>query len=431
MDVMKQLLSRAMLHSPFFGAALLLLIIIGLTSYGCNQAEAKQEAAEKLATAVEIPSSLPWSERMAKSIIKLNPEAWMTDFREEPRWTYTNGLVLLAIFKVGEQSGNQAYIDYAKSYADTMIDAQGKIRDYNLADFNIDHVNAGKLLFPLYEATGDERYKTALFTLRKQLQWQPRTSEGGFWHKLIYPWQMWLDGLYMGAPFYAEFASTFNEPQEAFDDVARQFILMEKKALDPKTGLLYHGWDESKAQRWANPQTGQSPCIWGRAMGWYAMGLVDVLDHFPENHPKRKELLAILNHTASAIIKYQDEKTGLWYQVMDQGKREGNFLEATASSMFVYAFVKGFNKGYLSETYLNSAKKGYKGLIDNLIEVKDNGEVHLHKCCAVAGLGGKPYRDGSYEYYINEEMRSNDTKATGPFILASLEFESMGSLSKQ
>lgn len=425
---MKKTLSHIERTKPFWG--ILLLILIAITTYRCNRVDAEKDTAQTIATVADIPTSLPWSERMAKSVMKLNPEAWMTDFREKPRWTYTNGLVLISILKVGEQTGNQAYIDYAKSYADTMIDSKGTIRDYNLPDFNIDHVNAGKLLFPLYEATKDERYKTALFTLRQQLQWQPRTSDGGFWHKLIYPWQMWLDGLYMGAPFYAEFAHTFNEPA-AFDDVAKQFILMEEHAKDPKTGLLYHAWDESRAQLWANPETGQSPNFWGRAMGWYMMGLVDALDYFPEDHPKRAELLGILKRTADAVSKYQDEKTGLWYQVLDQGDREGNYLEATASSMFVYAFVKGFNKGYLPEQYFNSARKGYQGLIDNLIEVKNNGEVHIHKCCAVAGLGGKPYRDGSYEYYVNEEIRSNDTKATGPFILASLEFEKLGTTSRQ
>lgn len=425
---MKQTFSQAKRTQPFFG--MVLLVVMVLTGYHCNQAEKQQDSTQIVATAVDIPTSLPWSERMAKSVMKQNPEAWMTDFREKPRWTYTNGLILLSILKVGEHSGNSAYIDYAKSYADTMVNAKGEIREYNLTDFNIDNVNPGKLLFPLYESTGDERYKIALFTLRKQLRWQPRTSEGGFWHKLVYPWQMWLDGLYMGSPFYAEFAATFNEP-EAFDDIAQQFILMEKNVRDTKTGLLYHGWDESRAQLWANPQTGRSPCFWGRAMGWYAMALVDVLDYFPEKHPKRAELLAILNRTAEAIAKYQDEKTGLWYQVLDQGNRKGNYLEATASSMFVYAFVKGFQKGYLTEKYFNSAKKGYQGIIDKLIEVKDNGEVYINQCCAVAGLGGKPYRDGSYEYYVNEEIRSNDTKATGPFILASLEFEKLGSVSKQ
>lgn len=376
-------------------------------------------------TQVTISSDLPWSERMAQSIMLRNPEAWMTDFREEPRWTYTNGLVLSAILKVGEASGKDKYVDYAKSYADTLISATGEIRDYHFHDFNIDNVNPGKLVFSLYKITGDERYKVVLNTLRRQLQWQPRTTEGGFWHKLIYPWQMWLDGLYMGSPFYAEYGQYFNEPT-AFDDVARQFILMEKNARDPQTGLLYHGWDESHSQRWANPETGQSPCFWGRAMGWYLMALTDALAFFPEDHPKRAELEAILLRSAEAVAKYQDPQTGLWYQVLNQGDRAGNYLEATASSMFVYAFCKGTAAGYLPQSFQAKAEKGYQGILDNLLEVTPTGEVHLNQCCAVAGLGGKPYRDGTYEYYINEQVRSNDAKGTGPFILASLEFEKQG-----
>ena len=299
-----------------------------------------------------------------------------------------------------------------------------------MKDFNIDHINPGKLLFPLYKKTGDQRYRIALSTLRKQLDWQPRTSEGGFWHKLIYPWQMWLDGLYMGSPFYAQYGKTFNEP-EVFDDVLLQFRLMEKNALDPGTGLLHHGWDESKIQQWADPVSGKSPSIWGRAMGWYLMALVDAIEYFPNNHPGRQELLQKLTTTLDAVLKYQDPATGLWYQVLDQGGKEGNFLEATVSSMLVYTMIKGYNMGYLPEPYLEQARKSYRGFITNLVEVEANGEVHIHKCCAVAGLGGKPYRTGTYDYYINEEVRSNDPKATGPFIMASLEFEKLEKLTQQ
>ena len=409
-----------------------LLTAMLLVVVSCNPAtdnEVQKTDAQSQEASITVSESLPWSERMAQSIMARNKESWMTDFREKPRWTYTNGLVLLSILKVGEASGQATYYEYAKSYADTMIDANGKIRDYDMEDFNIDHINPGKLLFPLYKKTGDKRYRLALSTLRKQLDWHPRTSEGGFWHKLIYPWQMWLDGLYMGSPFYAEYASTFDEPA-SFDDIALQFRLMEKNALDPATGLLHHGWDESKIQSWADPLTGKSPSIWGRAMGWYAMALVDAIEFFPQEHPGRAELLDKLKRTLDAVLKYQDQDTGLWYQVLDQGEREGNFLEATVSTMFTYAMIKGFNEGYLGSEYLAHAKKAYDGLLDNFIEVTETGEVHIHKCCAVAGLGGKPYRNGTYNYYINEEMRSNDPKATGPFMLASLEFEKLDKLTK-
>ncbi|WP_237144260.1 glycoside hydrolase family 88/105 protein [Pontibacter pamirensis] len=390
-------------------SVLLLLLVVLL----CTAAQA-QTASGK------IPASAKWSERMALSIMKNNPEPWMIEFNEQPVWSYPQGLVLLGFEKIYKQNPKQQYLDYIKAYADEMIDEKGNIKTYDAASFNIDMANSGKILFDLYERTKDEKYKIAIETLRHQMKWQPRTTEGGFWHKLRYPWQMWLDGAYMGAPFLAQYGKTFGD-KEAFDDVAKQMILLEKHTRDPKTGLLYHGWDESRFQPWANPETGTSPNFWGRAMGWYAMALVDVLDYFPQDHPKRDEVIGILQRLAPALQKYQDAKTGLWYQVVDQGTREGNYLEASASSMFVYALAKGANKGYLDKQYRKVAEKGFKGIIDNLIEVKPDGEVLLHKVCAVAGLGGNPYRDGSYEYYVNELIRTNDPKGTGPFVLASLE----------
>lgn len=378
----------------------------------------------------EIPATLPWSERMARTILLQHPEAWMTDFRQAPKWGYTNGLVLQSIYLVGEAQGNQRYTQYAQSYADTMINARGEIRDYKIEDFNLDNINPGKLVFQLYKKTGDPRYLTVIQTLRRQLKWQPRTTDGGFWHKLIYPWQMWLDGLYMAAPFYAEYAATFNEPQ-AFDDVIKQIILMEKHARDSTSGLLYHGWDESTTQRWANPQTGQSPSFWGRAIGWYAMSIVDVLDFLPKEHPQRATLLRILQRTVDGIIAYQDESTGLWYQVVDQAGRPGNYLEATVSSMMIYTLAKAVNKGYLPPHYTRHAKKAFDGIIHHLMEVQPSGALQINQCCAVSGLGGKPYRDGSYEYYVHEQVRTNDPKATGPFILACLELEKMDTTARK
>jgi unsaturated rhamnogalacturonyl hydrolase len=328
----------------------------------------------------------------------------------------------MAFLKLWEETGQQAYFDYARSYADTMIDENGDIRNYRIDEYNIDHINPGKILFTLYAETEDKRYENALNTLRRQLEWQPRTTEGGYWHKLRYTWQMWLDGLYMGAPFYAEYAERFGEP-ESFADIAQQFKLIELNNRDHETGLLYHGWDESRVQRWSNPETGCSPHFWGRAMGWYGMALVDVLDHFPEEHPDREELEAYLTRFVEAIAQVQDDETGLWYQVLDMPNREGNYLEATASSMFVYTITKAVNNGLIDNRHIATAQKGFNGLVEHLIDVEDSGEIHLLKCCSVAGLGGSPYRDGSFAYYISEEVRSNDPKGTGPFILAVLELE--------
>lgn len=404
----------------------LTMLLVSLVLMQCNKNVPTGSYADEVrAMTVSIAADQPWSERMALSVMKRSPEAWMNDFQTKPNWNYTLGLILNSVWKVSQIDGNRLYADYVKSYGDTMIVADGTIRDYDIAAFNIDHVAPGPLLFSLYRKTGEARYRTAIETLRRQMQWQPRTTDGGYWHKLRYPWQMWLDGLFMGEPFMAEFAVTFNEP-ELLDHVAEQFILAEKHTRDTETGLLYHAWDESRVQRWANPETGRSPHFWGRAIGWYCMGLVDVLEFFPKNHPQRAELIAILNRTLDAVIKVQDPKTNTWWQVMDMPDKKGNYLESTASCMFTYAMIKGVNEGYLDERYRAIAKSSYDGILQTFIKVDDNGEVHLTKCCAVAGLGGDPYRDGSYEYYIGEPVRDNDPKGMGPFILASLEFERKG-----
>ena len=369
-------------------------------------------------------ASQPWSVRMAESLIQRNPEPWMIDFSKSPKWGYTHGLALKSVLHVWEKTKNENYINYVKSYYDQFIAEDGSIRSYQLDEYNIDRINPGKPLFKLYQETGEEKYKKAAFLLREQMRTHPRTAAGGFWHKKIYPHQMWLDGLYMASPFLAEFAYTFNEPS-LFNDVANQLILMEKYARDDKTGLLYHGWDESKKQQWADKNTGLSPHFWGRGMGWYTMALVDVLDFFPKDHPRRSDIIAILKRLAEAITRIQDVKTGLWYQVLDQPNRKGNYLESSASTMFVYSLVKAVKNGYIDSGYQGIAQKGYQGILTYFIKVDENGLVNIDQACAGAGLGGKPYRDGSYQYYINEEIRSNDPKAVGPFILASLEFESM------
>jgi unsaturated rhamnogalacturonyl hydrolase len=338
------------------------------------------------------------------------------------RWHYEPGVALLALKRVWVQTGEQQFFDFVRRNMDEFIGPDGSIRTYCLEEYNLDQIREGCLLFALYETTGEERYKRAACLLREQLRTQPRTRAGGFWHKEIYPHQMWLDGIYMASPFYAEFASRFGEP-EGFDDVAHQIILMQERARDPKTGLLYHAWDESRSQRWADPESGCSPNFWGRAMGWYAMAIPDVLDHLPLDHPQRDRLIAIFRATLDAAVQVQDPASGVWYQVLDQGDRPGNYLESSASCMFVYALAKGVRKGYLGEEYLAAAQKGFDGILREFVTVDDQGWAHLYGICAVAGLGGKPYRDGSYEYYVGEKTITNEYKGVGPFIMASLEME--------
>lgn len=361
--------------------------------------------------------------QMADMILEVYPDLWSIEERDAPKWTYTYGLVSLAFMDLWESTGEQKYYDYAKKYADALIDDQGKIATYYKEDFNIDKLNSGKLLFRLYAETSDVRYKIAIDTLRAQLYDHPRTEIGGFWHKKRYPHQMWLDGLYMGAPFYAQYAKEYNEP-ESYDEITAWYINMEKVARDSETGLLYHGWDESKEQKWADKATGLSPHFWGRGMGWYGMALVDVLDYLPEDHKDYNNIVEITQRFAQAIVKYQDAETGTWYQVLDQGNREGNYLEGSVSSMFSYFLLKAVNKSYINkDIYKVNAINAYEGVVNNMIKVDEEGHLLLTPVCAVAGLGGDPYRDGSYDYYINERLRDNDPKGVGPFIMASIQYE--------
>lgn len=372
--------------------------------------------------AASIVEDMSWAERAALSDMQRNPEPWQIDFRETPKWNYTHGLMMTAYQRLYEKTGNSRYIDYIRDYADALIDKEGNITTYRLESYNIDHLTPGRMLLFLQQHSPDPRYRKALDTLKAQLDGQPRTSEGGFWHKQRYPHQMWLDGLYMGAPFYAQYLQASGADATAFDDVLRQFDLVMKHHIDAETGLPYHGWDESREQQWADPKTGLSPHFWSRSIGWYVMALVDAIEYFPEQHPGRKVLSGYLQQVLDATLKFRDDETRLWYQVTDQGNREGNYLEATGSVMFVYAMAKGANLGYLPARYRALAEESYNGLLDNLIRIDaDDHEVHLMKNCAVAGLGGDPYRDGSYEYYVSEPVRDNDPKGVGPFILASLE----------
>lgn len=359
-----------------------------------------------------------WSGRMVKSILHAYP-------LEMAAWHYEHGLMAYAIGEVGKAFCESRWIDFAQEWVDHFVTEEGDIRTYLMDEFNLDQVNPGRLLFRAYKTTREDRYLNALMLIYRQLQNQPRTRSGGFWHKKIYPYQMWLDGMYMAGPFYAEYALTFDQPS-AFDDITRQILLFAQHTRDPLTGLFYHGWDESKAQRWADPATGCSPSFWGRAMGWYVMGLVDILDFLPPSHPDHSAVVDILQQLAAALIRYQDAGTGLWYQVVDAAGRPGNYGESSVSAMLAYGFAKGVRKGWLSSEILLSAQRAYRGLLENQIKVDSLGMLTLQNTCGVGGLGGSPYRDGSYEYYIGEKIIPNDFKGAGSFVLAALEMETAG-----
>ncbi len=400
----------------------LFLITCGLFLSVAFFESCKQQPVEEKSKAA-IPADLPWSQRMAETIMHDYPELWRTEDVESPGWSYSKGLAGDAYVALWKKTGESRYFDYAKAYADTVINDKGVISGYKMEDFNIDKINPGKLMFELHEKTGDPRYEIVIKTLRQQLVNHPRTEAGGFWHKKRYPHQIWLDGLYMGGVFYARYGVEYDEP-ECVDEAVHWITLMEEKSRDPETGLLYHAWDESREQLWADKETGLSPHFWGRAMGWYGMALVDMLDYLDE-HPGREEVIAIVRRMAEAIVNVQDENSGVWYQVLDMPDEEGNYLEGSVSSMFAYFLLKAVKEGYIEESYLDNAKKAYLGILEHLIRVREDGGVVLTPVCAVAGLGGDPYRDGSYEYYINERQRDNDPKGFGPFILASLLYEDL------
>lgn len=337
-------------------------------------------------------------------------------------WTYEQGIVLKAMEKVWKRTGRGDIYHYIKRSMDFFIRPDGTIRTYKMEDYNSDNIAGGRNLLMLFAVDGDKKYLSALHLLKDQINYHPRTTDGGFWHKKRYPNQMWLDGLYMVEPFYAEYSQRFNQ-SENFNDIAKQFIQMEAHARDPKTGLLYHGWDESRKEKWSDSVTGLSKNFWGRAMGWYGMGLVDVLDYFPVGHPKRDSLVQILKRFSKAILKVQDPASGVWYQVLDKPTAKGNYKEGSATAMLIYTLAKGVRNGYLDKSILPAVNKAYTGMVKNFIGKDSLGRTCVNKVCAVAGLGGNPYRDGSFEYYINEPVVTNDVKGIAAVILAANEME--------
>jgi unsaturated rhamnogalacturonyl hydrolase len=368
-----------------------------------------------------------YAKEMANTIMTTWKDSLSSNSRPA-KWTYDQDVILQGMQGLWNATGDGKYFSYIQKSMDFFLDENGNIRTYKYDNLTLDNIAPGRDILLLYNVTRKKKYLNAVNILRKQLTSQPRTHEGGFWHKKIYPNQMWLDGLYMAEPFYIQYANTFHEDSD-YVDIARQFLLMEKNARDIKTGLLYHGYDASKQEKWANKQTGLSPNFWARAMGWYGMGLVDVLENFPANIPQKKELMSILNRFAAAVTKVQDNKTGLWWDILDKPGKEKNYPEASASCMFVYALAKGVRLGYLPVSFLSVAKKGYNGIIRNFIKKDSNGQLNLYGTVSVSGLGGSPYRDGSYNYYTSEKVVENDPKGMGAFLLASNEIEMLPTLS--
>ncbi len=389
-----------------------------------------------------------YSEWLTYSEMKRVPKSFLLDFSESPKWSYVMGIELEGMLDTYLAYGGEDIRKYCQEYTDTMINEKGDIRGYNILDYNLDNIRTGHFVTRMYNLYPEAKNKLAINTMMKQLQNQPRTiADKVFWHKAIYAYQVWLDGIFMGLPFRCLTASTQLKPKDAikiYDDAVNQLKITYERTLDPQTGLNHHAYDETRDAFWSDKETGLSQHCWGRAQGWYSMALIEVLDALPEDYSRRGEVLDLLQKDLDAVIKWQDQASGAWYQVMDEPGREGNYLESTCTSMFAYVLMKAYNKGYLGEKYRNAGIKAYQGILKNFIRVNADKTISLTQCCEVAGLGPaatpqviaamkkinpkgsvkeNKRRDGSYEYYLSEPIRDNDAKGVGPFIWASLEYE--------
>lgn len=380
-----------------------------------------------------------YSEWLTYSEMKRVPHSYLLDFSSKPKWSYVMGIEMEGMLDTYEhyKEGNNAILDYLKEYPAKMIDEKGNITGYKYADFNLDNVRTAKFVLRMHNLFPTKGTEKALKTLFKQLQNQPRTKEGVYWHKAIYANQVWLDGIFMGLPFYCNYAVQTMKPKKAekyLNDAVDQMVKTDYRTYDEQTQLWKHAWDETHQQFWANKEDGKSQHCWARALGWYVMAMTECLDAMPENYARRQEVIDLLNKAMQSVVKYQDKKTGVWYDVLDV-KSDKNYLESTASSMFAYVLLKGYRKGYLSEEYLKAGVKAYNGILKQFIKVNADKTISLTRCCAVSGLGPGPgpyvkkpnyKRDGSFEYYMSEPIRDNDAKGVGPFIWASLEMEQQG-----
>jgi polygalacturonase/rhamnogalacturonyl hydrolase YesR len=375
-----------------------------------------------------------YSEWLTYSEMKRAPHPYLLDFAETPRWSYVMGIEQEGMLDTYLRYGGDSIIQYLKEYPEKMIDDKGKVIGYNYNAFNLDNVRTAKYILRMQDLFPRKGNVIALKTFFKQLQHQPRTADGVFWHKAIYANQVWLDGIFMGLPFYTAYAHEYLSTKKAakiYTDAINQILTTDKHTYDPQTKLWKHAWDSTHSQFWANKENGQSKHTWGRALGWYAMALTECLEQIPQDFPRRDSVVSILRRVMDAVILYQDFKTGLWYDVMDV-KAPENYLEATASSMFTYVLLRGSRLGYLPEKDRIAGIKAYKGILSHFIRVNPDKTISLTGCCAVSGLGPGPgpfvkkpnyRRDGSFKYYMSEPVRDNDAKGIGPFIWASLEME--------
>jgi len=350
-------------------------------------------------------------------------ESVMTWYKSsQMRWHYEHGLMIHSALEVAKEYAKDEIVRWAYSMYDPFIASDGSIATYRQGEYNLDQINAGRVLFALYDYSKEERFLLAANLLKRQLNTQPRTFSGIFWHKEIYPWQVWLDGLYMQGPFNAQFCKVSSDVP-GFDNVVRQIVDTYHTLRDEKSGLLFHAWDESRGMRWSDEKTGLSTYVWGRAVGWYLMACLDVLDFLPAKHPGIADLKGIIATLLSHLLPCQSE-SGMWYQVVDKGGWEGNYLETSGTAMFAYSMLKAVRLGIVEEEpFVSSALKALSDVEGRFVRTDRDGCLHLGGICSVAGLGGNPYRDGSFPYYVSEPVVEDDFKGVGSFVLALLEAE--------
>ena len=335
------------------------------------------------------------------------------------KWSYDFGVVWRGMEALHRLTGEEKYFAYIRDALDTMVAEDGAIAGYTLDSQNLDYLCNGRAIIYLWEKTGEEKYLRAARLLRSQIDSQPRTSDGGFWHKKIYPYQMWLDGQHMAIPFYIQSEKLLGGSEAALEDAANQLILAYRHTLNPETGLPCHGWDEKKAQPWADPETGRAAHAWGRAVGWYMVALADSLELLPRENRHYDEVKGIFRELSEKLLSIRQE--GVWLQVLDCPGRAGNYLESSGSCMIAYALMKGARLGLLPAEYALEGQRSFEAIQRQFIGRMRSGEYFVAKCCRGAGLGGNPCRDGSYDYYISEIVSSFDLKATGAFIQAACE----------
>lgn len=339
-------------------------------------------------------------------------------------WNYEDGCVLKAAIDLYKVTGDAEYKQFAMDYMSRYVKADGSIPNYELRQYNSDSINSGKSLFFALEETGEERYRKAIEFHMQRLREHPRCACGNFWHKQLYPCQIWLDGLYMVQPFYMEYEMKFGG-MEKVADIVNHFKNVRKFLWDAEKGLNYHAFDETKQMFWADKETGRSANFWLRSTGWYLMGLVDTIALCREElYEHYRALVDIFRESIAGVLRYQAED-GLFFQVIDHPEAEGNYTETSGSAMIAYALLKGVRLGILDpEKYLPIGKRVFESLVENKLKPEADGVVRLTDICWVAGLGPEknPNRDGSVAYYLSEPKKSDDSKGVGPFIMAYSEY---------